>query len=336
MGRTARLLAVMLAVLGFALPAVAEPPSLALPVDCAMGSECFVQNHFDHDPGPGFADYTCGPLGYDGHDGTDIRVRTLAAMEEGVAVLAAAPGVVVGIRNDMDDIDVREIGRDALGGRDAGNGVRIDHGDGWFTQYSHLMKGSIVVRVGEHVVAGQPLGLIGLSGNTEFPHLHLGVQHEGVDIDPFVGTATAYACGTPREPLWSVTAQDALAYVAGAALAAGFAGEAADHKAAREGAYDGFALAEDSPALVFWAEFFGVRAGDRLVLTLELPGERFDDITSVTTLDRDRALQFQFAGRRQPDGGWPAGVYQGRAELLRAIDGVERVVSSIETTTVLP
>lgn len=331
--RRAGLLAALLVL---AAPAAAEPPVLELPVDCAMGSACFVQNYFDHDAGPGFADYTCGPLGYDGHDGTDIRVLTLADMEHGVAVLAAAPGVVVGTRNDMEDIDVREIGRDALGGKDAGNGVRIDHGDGWFTQYAHMKKGSILVRVGDRVEAGQPLGLIGLSGNTEFPHLHLSVQHDGVDLDPFVGLGAEAACGGARDPLWSVTAQDALAYVAGGALSAGFAGEAADYGLARAGAYDGFVLTRDTPALVFWAEFFGVRQGDRLRLVLDLPGTTVDDVTNEITLDRDRAQQFQFAGRKRPDSGWPGGTYQGRAELVRTIDGDEQVVATIEAAITLP
>lgn len=317
-----------------ASPAAAEAPVLEVPVDCAMGTECFVQNYFDHDPGPGFADHTCGPLGYDGHDGIDIRTRTLADMRAGVPVIAAAPGVVVGTRNDMDDVSVADIGRAALGGRDAGNGVRLDHGDGWFTQYSHLMEGSVQVSIGDRVETGQVLGLIGLSGNTEFPHLHFSVDRDGVDLDPFVGADATAACGAPGEPLWSPAAQASLVYVAGAALAAGFAGEAADDRTAREGGYDDFALAPDSPALVFWAEFFGVRAGDRIRIVLDMPGE--DDIEHVEPVERDRAREFRFAGRRLPDGGWPAGFYAGSAELVRTVEGSDQVVSRIERSFELP
>jgi murein DD-endopeptidase MepM/ murein hydrolase activator NlpD len=105
-------------------------PLLDVPVACVMGAECFVQNYFDQDPGPGVLDYGCGARTYDGHRGTDIRTRTLAEMWAGVGVVAAAPGTVVGTRNNMEDVLVGDIGRDALDGLDAGNGVRIDHGDG--------------------------------------------------------------------------------------------------------------------------------------------------------------------------------------------------------------
>lgn len=312
-----------------------EPPVLHVPVACEVGSDCFVQQFFDHDPGPGATDFTCGPLSYDGHDGTDIRARTLAQMEAGIPILAAAAGVVIATRNDMDDVDVSEIGLEAVAGRNAGNAVRIDHGNGWITMYSHMMKGSVAVRPGDTVAAGQQLGLMGLSGKTQFPHLEFSVQHEGIDIDPFVGKDPAFACDTQRRPLWTAQAQEALAYVPGAALAAGFAGGAADFKQAREGAYDGFALIPSGEALVFWAEFFGLQTGDRIVLLLELPGGG-EPVQSADVIERDRAREFQFAGRKRPDGGWPSGTYIGRASLVRTVDGTAQVVSQIERELVLP
>lgn len=327
---------IALALLLWSIDAYAEPPALIVPLDCAMGSDCFVQNYVDHDPGPGVVDFACGARAYDGHDGTDFRTRTLAQMEAGVAVLAAAPGVVVGTRSTMDDVNVNVIGRAALDGKDAGNGVRIDHGDGWFTQYSHMMKGSITVRTGDTVVAGQELGLMGLSGNTEFPHLEFGVQHDGVDVDPYVGKEAGYVCGAPRQPLWTQEADEALSYIAGAALDAGFAGGAADFALAQAGGYTDFELMSDSEALVFWALFFGVEEADRILLTLEIPGGAVETVESSTTMERDRAQQFQFAGRRQPAGGWPQGTYIGRASLVRTLDGAAVVVSQIERKIVLP
>lgn len=333
---TSRLLFTLLAAWLLALPASrpanADPLSLELPVACSIGTDYFVQNYFDHVPGEGEADFTCGPLVYDGHRGTDIRTRTLAQMWEGVDVLAAAPGIVVGTRDFMDDVFVGDIGRDALDGLDAGNGVRIDHGDGWFTQYAHMMKGSIVVEVGDRVEAGDVLGKIGLSGNTEFPHLHLGVSHNDVDLDPFTGTDNSVGCGEVADPLWSADALAALAYVAGGTLQAGFAGEAADYRAAREGDYDGFTLKEDSAAFVFWAEFFGVLEGDRIRLVLEFPDD-YDTITDTITMERNRAQQFNFVGRRLPVTGWPQGVYQGTAWLLRTVDGNEVVVATVSAST---
>lgn len=327
---------IALPLLLWSLAASADPPAFVVPLDCAVGTECFVQQYFDHDPGPQAQDFTCGPLSYDGHDGTDIRARTLSQMRAGIPVLAAAPGVVIATRNDMDDIDVTEIGAEAVAGRNAGNAVRIDHGDGWITMYAHMMKGSVVVRPGDTVAAGQQLGLMGLSGMTQFPHLEFSVQHDGVDVDPFTGEDSGFACGSERHPLWTPQADAAMAYVPGAALAAGFAGGAADFKVAREGGYDTFSLIPGSDALVFWAEFFGLRAGDRIILTLEVPGGGVEPVQSSVAIERDRAREFRFAGRRMPDGGWPPGTYVGRASLVRSVDGAAQVVSQIERELVLP
>jgi len=85
-------------------------------------------------------------------------------------MVAAAPGRVLRFRDDMIDVDVRDIGLNLVKGRDAGNAVVIDHGGGWETQYSHLRLGSIVVKPGDQVVAGDVLGMIGMSGRAEFPH----------------------------------------------------------------------------------------------------------------------------------------------------------------------
>ena len=62
-----------------------------------------MQNHVDTDPGPDARDFTCGPLSYDGHRGTDFRVATLADMWAGFRALAAALGRVVAVRDGMAD-----------------------------------------------------------------------------------------------------------------------------------------------------------------------------------------------------------------------------------------
>src|SRR5687767_667340 len=144
-------------------------------------------------------------------------------MAKGFRVLAAADGKVRAIRDSMADVSFRDIGKDAIKGREAGNGVAIDHGNGWETQYSHLRRGSVMVKPGESVRRGQLLGLVGLSGWTEFPHLHLTVRYQGRKIDPFVGTGAHTGCGL-GEPLWEAKALEAMKYVPTGMLAAGFAG----------------------------------------------------------------------------------------------------------------
>jgi murein DD-endopeptidase MepM/ murein hydrolase activator NlpD len=54
-----------------------------------------------------------------------------------------------------------------------GNSVILKLGDGVFVGYAHLMPGTVRVRRGERVRAGQVLGLLGNSGASTGPHLHL-------------------------------------------------------------------------------------------------------------------------------------------------------------------
>jgi hypothetical protein len=303
-----------------------ETPALDLPVVCEMGSVCTVQLYVDHDEGAGAVDYTCGTLTYDGHQGTDIRVPDLVAMEQGVSVVAAAAGTVRAIRDGEPDLSVDRRGRAAVGGKPAGNAVVLVHGDGWETQYSHLKEGSVAVRPGQRVDAGERLGLIGLSGDTNFPHLEFGVRHEGKTIDPFVGLGPPAGCGEAVAPLWIPVALDALRYRPSGVLLSGFADEQPDKDRVRAGAHRTVTLSRESAALVFWADVYGLRAGDRAVFRLYDPAEQL--VTHhERVIDLDGHQLFDYAGRKRPDQGWPVGIYRGEYELWRRVDGVDRVVA---------
>lgn len=289
---------------------------LRLPLDCDIPHVCQVQNHFDHDPGSGFSDYACGRLGYDDHDGVDLRLPNLAHMNAGVSVLAAAPGQVRGVRDGMDDISVKDVGRQAIRGREAGNGVVIRHDDDWETQYSHLRRGSIRVRPGQRVEAGQVLGLVGLSGNTEFPHLHFEVRYRGKPVDPFIGLTPGKPCAPGDAPLWDDVAMRALAYRPTGLLQSGFAARAPDSRSVEQGALDATQLATDASVLAFWVEAFGIHAGDREILELVGPDGRVL-AESRAPMAKSLARRFAFVGRKRPAAGWPAGDYRGRYKLLR-------------------
>lgn len=282
--------------------------TLAFPVDCTLGDDCFIQQYVDLDPGPGVIDHACGPLSYDGHTGTDIALATLAEMAAGVAVLAAAPGQVVGLRDEIPDT-----GWDpSLEGRDCGNGVVIAHGQGWQTQYCHLMLGSVTVARGDMVQTGDTLGMIGLSGRTEFPHLHLTLRHRGQVVDPFAPDGTARCDAPAGQPtLWASPPE----YVAGGWLDLGFATAVPEYDAIKAGTAQRDGLTRSAPAMVLWAYAFGARDGDTVRLRITGPaGEVIDhDLTKT----RNRAQFFRAAGRRAPPGGWPAGTYTGSATLLR-------------------
>lgn len=63
-----------------------------------------------------------------------------------------------------------------------GNKVRIDHGYGFKTVYTHLDR--IKVRWGEFVKKGDVIGTLGNTGYSTGPHLHYEVQHRGKNVDP--------------------------------------------------------------------------------------------------------------------------------------------------------
>ncbi len=69
-------------------------------------------------------------------------------------------------------------------GRRGGYGklVEIDHGFGYTTLYAHLSK--YLVREGEKVKRGQVIALSGDTGMSTGPHLHYGVEKDGVFVDP--------------------------------------------------------------------------------------------------------------------------------------------------------
>ncbi|MDQ3558421.1 MAG: M23 family metallopeptidase, partial [Pseudomonadota bacterium] len=201
MARVSRLaILAFLAVLSGGVAAQAQESAfqLVLPIACDIGRTCLVQHLVDRDPGPGARDYMCGTLTNDGHDGVDFRLPSLAAMRAGVDVLAAADGTVAAIRDGTPDRSVRETGLEAVAGTECGNGVRITHGNGWETQYCHMAQGSIQVSPGDPVLAGATIGRVGLSGQTEFPHLHLTVRRDGEVIDPFAAEGDDQSCDDRR------------------------------------------------------------------------------------------------------------------------------------------
>jgi len=60
-------------------------------------------------------------------------------------------------------------------GTAAGNYVLIKNGDNIYSLYAHLRPGSITVKAGDSVIAGQVIGSLGSSGNSTEPHLHFQV-----------------------------------------------------------------------------------------------------------------------------------------------------------------
>ncbi|TAN52044.1 MAG: M23 family metallopeptidase [Methylococcaceae bacterium] len=301
---------------------------LALPIACTAEQHCFVQNHVDHQAGPDYRDYRCGPLTYDGHSGTDIRIPNLAAMAASVPVLAAMAGRVKAVRDGMDDVNLRDIGYERIKGRDAGNTVLLEHAGGWVSQYAHMRKGSVAVRAGDVVAQGQQLGLVGLSGNTEFPHLHFEIRYNGKPVDPFTGHGLDGACGAAAAPLWDAAAGTALSYQPSGVINAGFAAQAPDLTQVMSGGGPAYTLPDaDAPLLVFWVNTFGMRGGDVVDMRVLAPdGSAL--VEKRAAVPKNKADWLDYVGRRA-HGAWPAGEYRGIYRVLRDGGEVLRVERSL-------
>ena len=305
----------LFALLTLAAPLAAKDLALSLPIDCTLGETCFVQHYVDRNIGPTHNDYTCGNRSYDGHKGTDFALPSLATITAGINVLAAADGVVVAIRNDMvDHLQGTDHAPD-ITDKECGNGVLIKHGEGWETQYCHLKMDSIIVTNGQKINQGEVLGQVGLSGKTQFPHLHLSVRKDTIVIDPYDADQTLTCDGTDRHSLW----QADIPYVGAGVISLGFSQNIPKYGAVKAGTAHSPTLPTNAPALVLWAYAYGGKTGD--ILKLQISGPNGELIRHQAPLKKSQAQFFRATGKRNKGNGWPEGHYIGAVKLIR--DGQE-------------
>lgn len=143
-------------------------------------------------------------------DGEGRRVVGDAARNEnhlsfGLPVRASAAGTVVDIENGQtDDGKFDPSTFKARPNLVLGNYVIIKHADGTFSALGHLKQGSVTVKAGEVVKAGQTVAAVGNSGTSMFPHLHYQLMDgptfaaEGV---PSAFTGLTRVRGDKRSPL---------------------------------------------------------------------------------------------------------------------------------------
>lgn len=169
-----------------------------------------------------------------------------------------------------------------------------------------------MVAVGDQVQAGDPLGQVGLSGETQFPHVHLNLFRDGAAIDPFDGQPVTQVCGEGGASLW----EDAsVGYEPLALLSAELGGSVPDQDQVWLGGADQ-GLSVNAQAMVLTGKALGARAGDRWRFQIWAPdGAVFYDGTSE--IDKDQQFVFRYGGRKAPDGGLVPGQWRGTITVTR-------------------
>jgi murein DD-endopeptidase MepM/ murein hydrolase activator NlpD len=104
-----------------------------------------------------------GDRGSRAHSGLDLRAP------EGTPTLCVLDGVVSRVDFDADGY---------------GWYVVVDHGDGLESRYAHHSKN--LVSEGQRVARGDQLGVVGSTGRSSGPHLHLELRYLGEPLDPLI------------------------------------------------------------------------------------------------------------------------------------------------------
>jgi hypothetical protein len=154
------------------------------------GSQALINAHLGTLEGERFAPYRGQSYGVDlvRINRVGLRVSGLlpadpaAYLIYGDPVLAPCRGRVVFAEDGAPDMPPPQADRAHM----AGNHVILDCESVWIV-LGHLQRGSVAVHVGQITELGHVLGLVGNSGNTGEPHLHVHAQRPGSTIAPLSG-----------------------------------------------------------------------------------------------------------------------------------------------------
>ncbi|MCR8642769.1 M23 family metallopeptidase [Paenibacillus sp. N1-5-1-14] len=130
------------------------------------GKNIMVNYHYEYESYRYAYDFVKEKNGYS-YEGDPTKNESYFAF--GQEIVAPAAGVVV---EAVDGIADNTPGGEMNTKQPSGNVVTIKHPNGEFSSIAHLMKGSVQVKVGDSVTAGQLLGKCGNSGNSSEPHVH--------------------------------------------------------------------------------------------------------------------------------------------------------------------
>tara|TARA_B100000508_G_scaffold92582_1_gene72275 strand:- start:13359 stop:14579 length:1221 start_codon:yes stop_codon:yes gene_type:complete len=235
---------------------------LVNPLAGQYGKDFILVNYVDWGVGSSVQDQYCLDKSYNGHQGTDYVLQHFVTMDKGIPVLAVDSGVVIFVKDGEFD---REKKSDTS--KHLGNYVGITHPGKLQTYYGHLKKGSILVQVGDRVVPGQKIALVGSSGNSSDPHLHFELWYDSLYyIDPFKGP-----CGNAGSYWKNELAYDSSFYV----WNNGILNFKPTLDTLKEGLTTVDTIYPGDQAITFWSLLHGLRTGDSVSLEWYTPSDQF-------------------------------------------------------------
>ena len=101
-----------------------------------------------------------GKVGHEHHSGLDLSAKA------GTPIYAMLPGEVLAIGNDAR----------------SGNFIKLKHGN-FTVSYCHIIR-KPSLKIGSHVLPGQPVAQVGSTGRSTGPHLHITLKYNGKFMDP--------------------------------------------------------------------------------------------------------------------------------------------------------
>src|SRR5574344_286291 len=294
---------------------VAQSFQMQFPLNCTINKNCWIMNYVDNDKTAEAHDYKGGNLTVEGHKGIDIAIKDIHRMNQGVNVLAVASGFVVSAKDGFPDKNALLQTTSQQKTLGCGNRVSIKHIGNWTTNYCHMKQGSIKVKTGDFVSGGQVIGQVGLSGMTDFPHLHINVQKNNQFYDPFTGFPRFYK-GNTKTPLWTSLVLKQLVYSPHVIYNAGVSNEVPSLANIRIGKYMTKQINSKSNVLVFWIDAFHVQCGDCFTVVVKnLDGTNF--LAKNIIVSKDNINKVVYIGKKKNGATFNRGTYSVKISLKR-------------------
>lgn len=292
---------------------------LRFPVACQLMKNCWVTRHVDLNKRSGSVeDYMCGQKTIDGAKSTHISLANKLSAEQNVPVVASYAGKITTARNVGGFCGVR---------------IVIEHEGGWESSYCHLNPRTINVQEGQHVRTGQALGTIGMSGQSNWPHLSYALLRNGMVFDPFSGKTALEGCSLDSQTLWSGGINPL--YEPAQVTNIGFNFGAIKSNEILNGTIkNATVMRADTPHIALWAMITNVRKGDNIVMKIVEPSGRILEQSDFIANNDHEHYPIYLSKFRQKFT-WEDGQYKGVVTLSRPVRGYNKITVGKYTTVQL-